>query len=205
VLGGQRLAYRTGSQHGDVDAQSLHLAAQRLAERVRERLGGRVGGVVRDRRIARHRTGDQDPARPTFDHTGEDREDEVVHAEHVQLNLCLLLGGIEVGHGTERRRARVGAQDRHVPLGEFGAQRGAGCGVGQIGGAHLDGDAVAFGQPGGQRGQHFLAPCGQDEMVPTSREFGSECLADVLRRAGDDRAGVRGGCGYWHGANRKDQ
>ena len=59
-------------------------------------------------------------------------------------------------------------------------------------------DAVLPGEPVGQRPQHVLAAGGDDQVVPARGEFGGQCLADVLRGAGDDSAGIRAGSGYWH-------
>ena len=102
-----------GASTRDVDAERLHLAAQRLAERVDERLGRRVGRVVRDRRVARRRTGDQDAAGAAFDHAGQHGEHEVVHAEDVELNLGLLARrgrGWRPGRTSRCRRWRTGSR-----------------------------------------------------------------------------------------------
>ena len=88
---------------------------------------------------------------------------------------------------------------------ELGAELAALRGIGEVDGAHLDGDAVAFGQTVRQRGEHVAAAGGDDQVVPAGGELGGQCLADVLRGAGDDGARVGTGSGYGHGANRRDQ
>ena len=90
-------------------------------------------------------------------------------------------------------------------LRELGAEFARAARVDQVDGAHLDGDAVALGQPGRQRGEHVFAAGGDDQVVPAGGELGGQRLTDVLRGAGDDGAGVGTGSGYGHGPNRRDQ
>ena len=129
---------------------AAQFAAQRFAEGVRERLGGGVGGVVGNRRIARRRTGNQDAAGLALDHARQHRQRKVVHRYGIQLHLSLFARRVEVGDRAERRGARVGAQDRDGPRGQFVAQLGAFVRVGEIGGPHFHGDAILVGQPGGE-------------------------------------------------------
>ncbi len=140
---GQGLAHRAGRQHRHVHAGALELAAQRLAERVDERLGRRVGGVVRNRRIARRRTGNQDAARAALDHSRQ-------HGERQ--------GRARQGHSAapapsrrpdpawrpDRRsrcpRWRTGSRCCGRPARRQSLPRSAG--IGEVDGAHLDGHAV---------------------------------------------------------------
>ena len=131
-----------GGKQRDMHTGALDLAAQRLAERVDERLGCRIGRIVRNRRIACCRTGDQDPAGLALDHSGQHGEREVVHAKDIQRTWACSAAGSERRDRTERRGARVGAQDRDVADGQFVAQLAALGRVGEVDRPDLDGDAV---------------------------------------------------------------
>ena len=106
---------RPGREQRDVDSGVAQFAAQRLAECVGERLARGVGGVVGNRGVSRGRTRDQDATGPARGHARQNGQNQVVHTEHVELNLGFLGGGIKVGHRAEGGGAGVGAQDRDVP------------------------------------------------------------------------------------------
>ena len=193
-------AHRAGGEQGDVDAGVEQLAAQRLAEGVDERLGRGVGGVVGNGRVAGGRTGDQDAARLPGEHPGQHRQNQVVHTEDVERHLVALAGRIEPGDRPEGRGARVGAQDRDVPPGQFVGESGALLGVGEVDGAHLHRHPVVAVEPGGEFVEHLAPPRGDDQVVAAGGQFGGQRLADALGGAGDDGPGLRGGRGYGHGA-----
>ena len=112
----------------------------------------------------------------------------------------LLTRRIEGGHRPEGRGPGVVAQDRDVAAGQFVGERGAVGGVGQVHGTHLDRNAVALREPGGEIGQHLTPARRDDQAVAARGEFGGECFADTLRGPGDDGTGIRAGWGYWHAA-----
>ena len=121
-------------------------------------------------------------------------------AEHVELNLGLLGRRVELGHRAERRGARVGAQDRDLPAGQFVGQLGPFGRIGEVDATHLHGHAVASGQPGRQLLENLGAPRRDDQVVAAGGEFGGQRFTDALGGTGDDGPTVRGWGGNWHAA-----
>ncbi len=121
-----------------------------------------------------------------------------MHGDGVELDLVALVARIQVDDRTERRDARVVAQDRDLPLGQFGDERGPTVAVGQVDGADLDLHAVLLAQLGGELLHDVAAAGDQNQRVSARGQFGGEGLADAGGGAGHDRAGVRGGIRQAH-------
>ena len=88
--------------------------------------------------------------RGPLDHSGYNCEREIVHTKNIELHLGLLGRGVQRRDRTERRCARVGAQDRDVSDGQFVAQLAAFGRVGEVDRTDLDVRVLAW--PGLYRG-----------------------------------------------------
>jgi hypothetical protein len=118
-----------------------------------------------------------------------------MHGDGIELHQGLLARRIERRNRTDRGGARVRAQDRDIPAGQFVGQLRPFGGVGEIDRPHLNGDQVLGGQSRSQVVEHVFSTRGDDQIVAACSQFGGKCLADALGGTGDHGTSVGAGGG----------
>ena len=189
-----------GDQQLDANVAVLRLRLHRAGVIGNIGLGGAIAGIGRHlgEQRARPDIDDRAPARSL--HAGHRRigqpaERDDVEQQHVGHVVAVAFADLahrgEAGIVDEQRDrlARLQPFLDHVEV----------VGVGEVGGDHLDIDAVFGRQLFGEVAQPVLAPCDDDEVVAGAREVMREAEADTGRCAGDESDGAG------HGSSSKGE
>ena len=191
------LRVREARRHaGDVHAGAVELAGQRLAEHGEPRLRRRVGAPGDPRR---HAADVDDRPLAAVDHAGHGgvRQPHRSGDEHVEQALLV----VDVAVGEAGVEPEAGVVDKHPDrgrrVGEPGGDPVDAVAGGEVGGQHLDADAVGVGQAGRQGAQPGLVARDEHEAVALPRELLGEAEADAGGGSGDEGGGHGIGSSGW--------
>ena len=173
-------------QRGDGDAGAGKLGTQTVGVGPDERLGRSVSGLTGEGLEAGGRSDVEDRAASARHHLLHCPGGQIDHGLDVDAHLRDLGCRRRIHHRPDGSVA--GVVDQHVDgqaaALDLGEQVGAGGGIGDVAGDHLDADRVT--EFGREVAQPFLPAGDQRDAVPSADEFAGKVGADARGRSGDD-------------------
>ena len=174
-----------GTERQDAHPGAGDVTGQALAEARDPRLGGAVGALGKE---AGDRRDVDDRAVTALEHAGDRGTGEPEDGPDEDPQHALLVVDVAGHEPLVHREPGVVDQDvdRAVPVGQSRLDTSAAVVLGEVGGQHLDRDAVRGAELGGQRLQPGLVAGDEDEVVAVLGEAADEGVADAGCRAGDE-------------------